>query len=97
MDVKRAYSKKQIKEGYVFQKTIQLTTPVSYTFIIWKKKLLVIKMSIVNFQNMMDMQKDHAYKFSNFVALKKLIRIQSNLSKQNQHEQNPKLNNLWDN
>jgi hypothetical protein len=51
-------------------------------------------MSIVNFQNMMDMQKDHAYKFSNFVALKKLIRIQSNLSKQNQHEQNPKLNNL---
>jgi hypothetical protein len=35
-----------------------------------------MKMSVFNFQNMMDMQKDYSYKkFSNFVALKKLIRI----------------------
>jgi hypothetical protein len=59
-----------------------------------KKKLLVMKTSVVNFQNMMDMQKDYAYHFFNFVALKKLIRIRSNLSKQNQHEQNPKQNNF---
>lgn len=56
-----------------------------------------MKTLVVNFQNMMDMQKDYAYKFFNLVALKKLIRIWSNLSKQNQHEQNPKQNNLWEN
>jgi hypothetical protein len=34
MDIKRAYSPKKFKEGYVFQKTIQLTTQVIYTFVI---------------------------------------------------------------
>jgi hypothetical protein len=62
-----------------------------------KKRLLVMNTSVENFQNMMDMQKDYAYKFSNFVALKKLIRIRSSLSKQTQHEQNPKQNNLGEN
>ncbi len=34
-----------------------------------------MKMLVFNFQNMMDMQKDYAYKIFNFVAFKKLIRI----------------------
>ncbi len=72
---KEHIQKKKFKKGYVFQKTIQLTTPVGYTFIIYFKNLPVMKMLVFNFQNMMDMQKDYAYKIFNFVAFKKLIRI----------------------
>ncbi len=37
MDIKRAHSKEIFKKGYVFQKAIQLTTLVGYTFIIYNK------------------------------------------------------------
>jgi hypothetical protein len=70
----------------IFQKEIQEriciseNNSINYTsrlhiHYLLKEKLPVMKMLVFNFQNMMDMQKDYAYKIFNFVAFKKLIRI----------------------
>jgi hypothetical protein len=56
------------------QKKIQFTTPTGYIFI-FKNHLLIMNMTVFNFQNMMNMHKGYAYQNFNSIALKKLTRI----------------------
>lgn len=53
-----------------FKKKFKSTTPSNYTFFL-NFKMPITKISIFNFQKMMNMHKGYAYQFSNCIAYKR--------------------------